>query len=132
MDNSKPKRRTGPSLEDKKTVGDRLRQRRLSLGLKSVGVLDRLEKDHNIKLDNSTYTGYEKGIRMPDGGLLRRLADCLETNVDYLVGNTEDVSPVLNKQTLSKIIEEGKAFFGDYQITKEDWEEFQEKFLEKK
>lgn len=126
LDNKK--KRTGPSLEDKKVVGQRLRDSRISQGLRAVDVLEILRKDYDIEMSKSTYTCYEKGLRMPDPGLLGIFAKCFKTNTDFLIGSIQDSSPAIEKQTLSKLIQEGKVFFEDYQIPPEVWQEFCEQF----
>lgn len=118
-------KRTGPSKEEKVLVGQRLRERRLAKKIKITKLLDDLD------LKRGTYTGYEGGFRMPDGGLLRTFAEYLGTTTDYLTGRTDDPYPIKTGDavSLAEVIKNGKAFFGDYNITEEDWLEFHELFV---
>lgn len=46
-----------------------------------------------IGVSRPAYTNYEKGTRSPDRNTLSNIADYLNTNVDFLLGRTEDDSP---------------------------------------
>lgn len=41
-----------------------------------------------------TISGYEIGRIVPPADILVKLADCLNTSVDYLLGRTDSISPV--------------------------------------
>ena len=47
-----------------------------------------------LKVAQSTIANYEQGIRFPDEGMLRRLADIFGVSVDYLLGRSPDTAVV--------------------------------------
>lgn len=126
------KNRIISSQEDKQIFSKRLNYLRCSKGLLVKDILEMLEKNHNIELKQPAYSLYENGKRYPNTGLIAALAKCLDSSVDYLIGSSNDPSPDIEKKTLKKMIEEGKVFFGDYQIPPEVWNEFYERFVEYK
>lgn len=46
-----------------------------------------------IGIPRSTYSNYEAGNREPDNETLKKIAKCLETSTDYLLGLTDDPNP---------------------------------------
>lgn len=46
-----------------------------------------------LGISRPAYTAYESGTRSPDNDNLSKLADYFNTNVDYLLGRSEDDSP---------------------------------------
>ncbi|MEW9503370.1 helix-turn-helix domain-containing protein, partial [Jeotgalibacillus marinus] len=63
-------------------IGDRLKVLRYKRKIKIPTIISELN------IARSTYTGYELGRRNPDGKSLAKLADILDTSVDYIVGVT--------------------------------------------
>ena len=47
-----------------------------------------------LRVVRSTICQYEKGNRMPDSNILCKLADYFNVSVDYLLGRTEEKSPI--------------------------------------
>ncbi|GIO84592.1 putative HTH-type transcriptional regulator YqaE [Paenibacillus faecis] len=47
-----------------------------------------------IGVTRPAYTAYESGNRKPDYETLNKIVDVLETNADYLLGRTDDPSPI--------------------------------------
>jgi len=47
----------------------------------------------SLKIDRSTYAGYETGKGKPSFEKLNELADYLDVSVDYLLGRTDDPTP---------------------------------------
>lgn len=47
-----------------------------------------------LDLAESTISGYENGNRSPDINTLQKIADFLETSVDYLLGRTDEPHPL--------------------------------------
>lgn len=66
----------------------RVKDLRLSRGWKLISVAE------DIGITKGTYAGYENGTKFPSIGSLERLADRLETSVDYLVGRTDSPVPI--------------------------------------
>ncbi|MCL4425509.1 MAG: helix-turn-helix domain-containing protein [Firmicutes bacterium] len=68
-------------------LSDRLRERRERKGLKQTDVA-RL-----LKVTSQTISAYELETRQPDHAMLSKLADLYGTNVEYLLGRTDDPRP---------------------------------------
>lgn len=51
-----------------------------------------------IGVARSTYTAYENGTKQPPLETVNKIADLFETNVDYLLGRTDDPTPITNRQ----------------------------------
>lgn len=56
------------------------------------------ELGEKINVAESTISGYESESRKPDIDLLKRLASVLDTNSSYLLGETDDPTPLDDKQ----------------------------------
>lgn len=73
-------------------LGCRLRQARKYKGL---------TQDNAAKIIGTTYqtiSNYERGTRDPDTETLVKLANLYNTSIDYLVGNTDDPTPLQAKK----------------------------------
>lgn len=68
------------------TLAETLRSIRLSKGLSQQQVAER------IYVTRSTIANWETGRRVPDAIMLRRIADCLDTDIRVLLGSTESES----------------------------------------
>jgi transcriptional regulator with XRE-family HTH domain len=62
-----------------------------------------------MNVSPSTIALYETGDRNPDPQMLKRLADCLDCSVDYLLGRTEHKAPNTNKPGSSEVIAAHRA-----------------------
>ncbi|WP_438448183.1 helix-turn-helix domain-containing protein [Gorillibacterium sp. sgz5001074] len=69
-------------------IHKRIEQLRLKRGLTHEEVATR------IGVARPTYSNYESGKREPDLKTVDKLANLFETNVDYLLGRTDDPSPI--------------------------------------
>lgn len=69
-------------------VGKNIRNLRERRGLAQKFVAEK------IGVKNNTLSGYEAGRRLPDADILQKLADFYEVSVDFLIGRTDDPSPV--------------------------------------
>ena len=74
---------------------NRLRELRLKAGLKQEDLIKR------FNLSSGRYSQYETGKRKPDYELLIELADFYNVSLDYLLGRTNDPSPITQKKTPS-------------------------------
>mgnify|MGYP005752223175 CR=1 FL=1 len=89
--------------EDRKTIiGERLKKLRYS---KNRSVIDILE---HLDCARSTYTGYEMGRRGPDSNTLVKLAEFFNTTTDYILGYTDDDSPLSEKENEIRELIKGK------------------------
>lgn len=79
-----------PARERHWTCAQRLRDRRLALGLTQREVVDRLVR-HGSRTTNRSLSAMENG-RGLDLGLLPELADALDCTVTYLLGLCSDPS----------------------------------------
>ena len=76
------------------TIGDRIKERRISLGFSATELGDRIGKDR------STIYRYEKGdIENLPFDILEPIANVLHTTPAYLMGWTNDASPNAKKDT---------------------------------
>jgi len=71
-----------------------------------------------IGVARPTYTAYENGIKQPPLETVNKIADLFETNVDYLLGRTDDPAPpsdgveLSERELLLKELEQyGNLFF---------------------
>ncbi|KKX52540.1 helix-turn-helix domain-containing protein [Brevibacillus borstelensis] len=72
--------------------GARIRERRKKAGLTMK------ELGEKINVAESTISGYESESRKPDIDILKKLATVLDTNSSYLLGETDDPTPLDEKQ----------------------------------
>ena len=54
--------------------------------------LTQAEVAKQIKIDNTTYCRYEKGIYQPDFDTLKRIANFFDVSIDYLLENDNIIS----------------------------------------
>jgi transcriptional regulator with XRE-family HTH domain len=71
--------------------GARIRERRKKVGLTMK------ELGEKINVAESTISGYESETRKPDIDTLKKLAKVLDTNSSYLLGETDDPTPLDEK-----------------------------------
>lgn len=64
----------------KSILSERLKEKRRKIGLTQEEIAQKL------KISQSTYAGYETGKSQPDVETLSKIADILETSLDYLAG----------------------------------------------
>lgn len=76
--------------------GIRLRELRKQKGLTMK------ELGKKFTLAESTISGYENGNRKPDLEMIDAFADYFEVTADYLLGRTDNPSPVFNKSSAVK------------------------------
>lgn len=69
-------------------LGERLRRARERQGLTQAKVAEALG------VERSTYTRWESGLREPDIDTIHRVADILAVSVAYLLGETDDPTPL--------------------------------------
>jgi transcriptional regulator with XRE-family HTH domain len=67
--------------------GQRIRKLRQARGLTMK------ELGQQLRLAESTISGYESESRKPDIEILHKLADYFEVNIDYILGRTDVPSP---------------------------------------
>lgn len=106
------------SEDFRKKFGERLRELRTKRGLS-------IEQAHKaLNKPRSTYAGWELGKRIPLSKSLNDLAEFLETNVDYLMLNTDNPNQYSKKdlkdllQTdVNEIVYDGKHLSNDQATT---------------
>ena len=61
-----------------------------------------------LNISKSTYNNYEKGIRTPGPEIITRIAELLDTTVDYLYGRTDSPNNVVYhaSQTEASVLKE--------------------------
>jgi transcriptional regulator with XRE-family HTH domain len=69
----------------KKVIADRLRFIRIQAGLKQKDIAEK------IKLNPTTYSGYENEVTVPPIEALIRIADLYQISLDYLTGRTDNL-----------------------------------------
>ena len=52
--------------------------------------ITRVEAARRMSIPQSSYVRYEKGDRKPTHATIIQMAQCLETSVNYLIGETDD------------------------------------------
>ncbi len=67
--------------------GDRVRKRRLELGLKQIEVSVALEEEHGVNISRTNVSEIENGKRWVKDYELRAIAAVLETSSDWLLEN---------------------------------------------
>lgn len=75
--------------------GDRVKQRRLSIGLSQEELALR------AGTDQKRISKYERGESDANGETISQLAQALETSADYLLGLTDDPTPHLESADLT-------------------------------
>ncbi|HLT41992.1 MAG TPA: helix-turn-helix transcriptional regulator [Sphingobacteriaceae bacterium] len=94
-----------------KELGDRIKYLREKLNWTQPQLSEK------TKLSTVQLSRYETNDRKPDPEALHKLADALDTNADYLLGRTDDPSPMPKKSS------GGRAFLGGpNQYTEEELE----------
>lgn len=73
-------------------VGSKLKHLRSQKGLRIEDVAKRLDSN------TSTYGGYETNYRKPSLEVLCQLADIFGTTTDFILGRTENPSPLIDKK----------------------------------
>ncbi|WP_281168432.1 helix-turn-helix domain-containing protein [Desulfovirgula thermocuniculi] len=79
------------------TFGERLRKRRMELGLRQEDV------GKWVHVGKSTVSQWENGIHMPDMETVSILANHLGVSVDWLLGRTNDPHPAPEESVLPDI-----------------------------
>lgn len=93
------------------SFGEKLRAARESRGYTQQQVAD------HMKIDKSTYCGYETGKRQPDVQKIKQLSKFLGVSGDELLETGYVVSPTKEFDILDEI---DVAFYGDYKELSED------------
>ncbi|MFS8189514.1 helix-turn-helix transcriptional regulator [Rossellomorea marisflavi] len=91
-------------------VGDRLKKLRKKNKYPVAKITD------SLNIARSTYNNWEAGLRSPKGDQLINLASVFNTTVDYIVGRTEDDSPV-DVEDLWDRIKDKKMVYKGKEIT---------------
>ena len=76
-----------------------------------------------INVEPSTITNWEKGNRSPKGDMLIRIADYFDCSIDYLLGRTDNKSPLVYSTTINDTcinLEVHKSY--PFELTPEDVE----------
>lgn len=90
------------------------------LSLRTQRGLNQEELAKRARLQATAVSHFETGTRKPSFDNLRRLADALETTVDYLMGRTSDPASVVT---------EGDQLFRDYENLTTQEREFARDFM---
>ena len=72
---------------NKELIPERLRNARENLGISMA------EASRRLNLSKIGYCRYEYGERTPSMQTIEVIAQCFGTSVDYIIGNTDDMSP---------------------------------------
>ena len=72
---------------NKELIPERLRNARENLGITMA------EASRRLNLSKIGYCRYEYGERTPSKQTIEVIAQCFGTSVDYIIGNTNDMSP---------------------------------------
>jgi transcriptional regulator with XRE-family HTH domain len=91
-------------------VGERLKTLRKKNKFPVAKITD------SLKIARSTYNNWEAGIRSPKGDQLINLASLFNTTVDYIVGRTDDDSPI-NIEDMWDLIKDTKLVYKGKEIT---------------
>lgn len=69
---------------------------------------------NKVSVGLSTYANWEYGYNEPDINMLRKLANILDTSVDYLTGRTDNPERVqgLSSYDLDKMLDNARSFDG--------------------
>lgn len=101
------------------TFGDRLRELRLSKGLRQIDLCEIL------KVSKSAVGAYERNEREPVYKQLMNLADYFNVSLDYLLGRSDE--PLVVEQYIkrdiydfSEILDNYELKVHDYRLTEED------------
>ena len=101
------------------TFGDRLRELRLSKGLRQIDLCEILN------VSKSAVGAYERNEREPVYKQLMNLADYFNVSLDYLLGRSDE--PLIVEQyikrdihDLSEILDKYELKVQDYRLTEED------------
>lgn len=90
------------------TFGKNMQRRREDMLLTQPDLLERL-KEYGVDVKQATLSHYETGRRFPDPPVMAAIARSLDVSVDYLLGLTENESPVAELlEELEKATGEGK------------------------
>jgi transcriptional regulator with XRE-family HTH domain len=79
--------------ETAKRVGERIRDRRLELGLNQRQLAERIPND---AVNNQRVSDWERGVHQPSERHLVQLAEALEVDVAYFYATADTVPPLLN------------------------------------
>lgn len=108
-------------MEDfRKLIGERLKY----LRTKSVNYSTAASIAKKLNVDASTYYGWEQGRREPSSKYLSMLADLHNTNIDFIVGKSEEESP--SAVNIKEILEKNKLTYGDIEINESQAAQFSE------
>nr|WP_106779937.1 helix-turn-helix transcriptional regulator [Lysinibacillus timonensis] len=104
---TKEKDRELDELIDAKTFGERLKLLRISRGWEVADIADK------IGVHRSTFAGYETQKKFPPIEKLSKIAYLLHTSTDFLIGLTDDPSPVKTSRELKEYLLETKNLHWD-------------------
>ena len=93
---------------------ERLKGLRIKRGLTAQQISDRLG------IARSTYSGYERGHRMPSPEYLAGLSEILKTSTDYLLGLSEDDAPKDPDRNINNYLRETGLHFNGVPLTEDD------------
>lgn len=102
--------------EDENILGTRIK-----LQMKRMGLTNNMLAD-KLGVDKSTISNWTSGYRNPKLETLMKLADTLNTSMDYLNGVTKDYHPRAEKIDLRDILKNQNVNFGEIEMTREQRE----------
>lgn len=102
-----------PKEEYMKKFGERLKSLRKSKKIRITSIIAQLD------IHRSTYASWESGRRFPSIILLGRLADLLETNIEYLLLKTDHAEPLQDVLDLKQVLTAENATWGNQPVTDE-------------
>jgi transcriptional regulator with XRE-family HTH domain len=93
-------------------VGERLKKLRKKNKFPVAKITD------SLNIARSTYNNWEAGTRSPKGDQLINLASVFNTTIDYIVGRTDDDSPV-NVEDMWDLLKETKLVYKGKEISED-------------
>lgn len=95
------------------SLGARLRERR------ELKKKTQIEASNDLGISNVQLSRYESDERKPEPELLARFAEYYNTSSDYLLGMTNDPTPITEQRNNQQSIRIGRAYYGGG----DDWTE---------
>lgn len=93
-------------------LGDRMQELRIDRGLLQKDLADLLH------VSIATISHYELNVHLPDAESLVKIAKCLNASTDYLLGITDEPTPIYPDKTVVrlpiKLPDEGKKELTEY------------------
>ena len=113
------------------TTGQRIKALRAKHGFTQDDMAERLG------MNRANFSNYERDVATPPADTLAKISDLLHTTSDYLLGRTEDPSPIRaaetpewassrDKRDLRRMLEEEEIMFDGVPLTEEDKQRVQD------